>query len=463
MGLFATACVFEPPSSTLIGPAKDAGEVTPDPDATVDDAAGTRDASPRDAETNDIAVEPDAGEVGGPVADPGPDQTGIPWDTFRVDGSGSLSPSGDPLTYHWHIASAPSGFVGGFAPFPGVAVADAAQSAFYADRAGRYLLVLEVSDGRATSTATATIEVSSFQAVPAPGGGALTEVVALAPAGERLFLGVKMHGGEVFDLRTRTSSAIPCLTDDKINDIAIAPGGAAYYAFDDASALIATDGLGCTTVTVPAGPTKIKDIEMLPNGDFYLATDRNVFGRIGGTFEEYEIEQIGGTGKYSSVAVVGRTLWLGSDQAGNLDGAVFAPIPPDQEAPILSFFPGDDKIEAIAAGAKNPDATWMAAGVGIVHIPDTATPTISEVFTAAMIPSPLSANMVAVATDPDSGDVYFANPQGIARYKRDVRTLVAIPKGTSNLPAGDLRAIAFDRDRRALFVGSQSGAFLVRP
>lgn len=73
-----------------------------------------------------------------------------------LDGSSSFDPTGDPLSYTWSISSVPSG--------SGVSSASiedsgAAITAFTPDVAGDYQVKLVVSDGIASSSATATIRV----------------------------------------------------------------------------------------------------------------------------------------------------------------------------------------------------------------------------------------------------------------------------------------------------------------
>lgn len=95
---------------------------------------------------------PDAGEVyiiygvakpqHPPVADAGPDQAVIKDTTVQLDGSGSFDPDGDRLRYAWSFIARPEG--------SGAALSDpaAVKPTFLADAVGRYVVQLQVEDGR---------------------------------------------------------------------------------------------------------------------------------------------------------------------------------------------------------------------------------------------------------------------------------------------------------------------------
>jgi hypothetical protein len=448
------SCSFAPPASSFTDRA-------PEKDGAIDlDAEPELDAGLDAGQPNDGGPPRDGGDNRAPMANAGPAQRGIPWDTFALDGTASLDPDGDPLAFRWSIESAPVGALGGFAPFPGAAIAEVASTSFYAERAGTYLLKLEVSDGSLTDSATVAIEIDGFHLLPSPPGLAPGDTVALAIEDDRVYLGVKPRGGEIYELATRTSRPLPCEVSDKINAIAIDGDARAYYVFDDSRVVISTDGASCESLELPEGPSKIKDVEVGPSGELYFATDRDVYSAVADQISEHVFAALGNDAKYRALGIAdGPTLWIGTDEASGNDGAIATSIPPDESAPVTSWFGGDDKVTAIAAGVR--DEVWIAGELGIAHVADVRTPAVAELHLD--FPPPLTVVMLAAARDPRSDDLFFANAQGIARYKRDVGAFVVIAKTTSGLGAGDLRTLAFDRTRRILVVGTQSGAFMIGP
>jgi hypothetical protein len=92
-----------------------------------------------------------------PVADPGPDQSVLLFETVILDGSGSDDVDSDPLTFRWSFTSVPAG--------SGAALDDssAVTPSFVADVPGSYVVQLIVNDGTVDSdpqTVTVTTENS---------------------------------------------------------------------------------------------------------------------------------------------------------------------------------------------------------------------------------------------------------------------------------------------------------------
>lgn len=91
-----------------------------------------------------------------PMADAGPDQQVVTGLRVRLDGTASVDPNGDPLSYAWVLASRPAGSA---AALQG---ADTATPGFMADVAGDYVALLTVGDGRLQSEpARVTVRVDA--------------------------------------------------------------------------------------------------------------------------------------------------------------------------------------------------------------------------------------------------------------------------------------------------------------
>lgn len=134
-----------------------------------------------------------------PSASAGDNQAVETGDTVQLDGSGSVDPDGDPLTFLWSLESLPGG--------SGAALtADSlAVTSFVTDAAGEYVVSLTVSDGQAG--AVDTVRVTA--ATPAPSSQILIaadregEIYAVDPAtgADTLlldtFISVTRGGGDV--------------------------------------------------------------------------------------------------------------------------------------------------------------------------------------------------------------------------------------------------------------------------
>lgn len=108
-----------------------------------------------------------------PVANAGPNQTVSVGATAVLNGSGSTSIDGRPLTYAWTFSSKPAGST---ATLTG---ATTVNPTFVVDKAGSYVVQLIVNDGLASAPATVTVSTSATQPVANAGSNQVVNVGAL--------------------------------------------------------------------------------------------------------------------------------------------------------------------------------------------------------------------------------------------------------------------------------------------
>ncbi|MBS0455666.1 MAG: PKD domain-containing protein [Proteobacteria bacterium] len=101
-----------------------------------------------------------------PVAVAGPDQNVLVGATVELDGSGSVDADGDLLSYTWSFTSKPAGSTAQLSYIDGVS--DDPAPTFVADVPGVYVIGLVVNDGKANSTAQASVTVTAAPGNVAP-------------------------------------------------------------------------------------------------------------------------------------------------------------------------------------------------------------------------------------------------------------------------------------------------------
>ena len=99
-----------------------------------------------------------------PTANAGPNQTGAVGTTIQLNGSGSVDPDGNPLTYAWALISVPSGSAAALSSTTAV------EPSFTMDKFGTYIAQLVVSDAYLSSTPS-TVTITSTHTPPVANAG----------------------------------------------------------------------------------------------------------------------------------------------------------------------------------------------------------------------------------------------------------------------------------------------------
>ncbi len=99
-----------------------------------------------------------------PTANAGPNQTGAVGTTIQLDGSGSVDPDGNPLTYAWTLVSVPSGSAAALSSTTAV------KPTFTLDKFGTYIAQLVVSDAYLSSTPS-TVTITTTHTPPVANAG----------------------------------------------------------------------------------------------------------------------------------------------------------------------------------------------------------------------------------------------------------------------------------------------------
>ena len=124
------------------------------------------DAAAETADTASLApTAPTGPENQAPIADAGPD-TVVPVATIApLEGSGSVDPDGDGLSYSWTFQSVPAGSTSTLLN------ATLTNASFWVDREGPYVVVLTVTDGEFQATDTVTIQGEAANSGPVANAG----------------------------------------------------------------------------------------------------------------------------------------------------------------------------------------------------------------------------------------------------------------------------------------------------
>ena len=121
-----------------------------------------------------------------PIANAGLGQTVNRGDTVFLDGTGSVDPDGDLLSFQWAITSMPNGSTAT------ISAADTPFPYFTVDQNGNYIIQLIVVDSKGLASSPSTVTVSTINSAPVADAGLDQSVTSL---GTTVAL-----GGQSYDL-----------------------------------------------------------------------------------------------------------------------------------------------------------------------------------------------------------------------------------------------------------------------
>lgn len=303
-----------------------------------------------------LVASPSSIENYAPIADAGPTQYVKPGEAVTLNGSNSVDPNGDQLTYRWQIVSQPIGSA------PTLTNQFSAQPLFVADKEGDYYLGLIVNDGLLSSGfSIARVQVSLPNTAPVANAGKF-QSVELGP--------VTLDGTSSFDAEGNKLTYKWYLVSKPINSKATLSSSyvskpnltldiAGEYVFT----LVVNDGKvdsAPSPTVVVANPPSIRIVEdntylragLVKTITFYLSQPSTNF-------------------ELSDVTVTGGTLsnWLGN---GDTYTALFTPFPNSNIQGNVSVTSG-----AFTDSAGNANADGSDANNTVVFSIDTVVPTIS--------------------------------------------------------------------------------------
>ncbi len=205
-----------------------------------------------------------------PVASAGGNRSTYVRHAIVLDGSASIDPEGDPITFQWRIASAP---VGSTAALAGETTATPSLTP---DLVGDYQVEVTVTDSLgATATATATIAATN----PAPVANPVPALAVYRGAAVTLDANASDADGEamsyLWTLVTRPSGSAAALTGQATATPTFTPDAAGIYILS----LVVSDAGGSgavVTVTVTAYPSLAPLAHRVLDAEYSKALDRIV-------------------------------------------------------------------------------------------------------------------------------------------------------------------------------------------